>query len=234
MFTYEAPYHNKAAGNRSQDNTKNKDYYCNITADFKNLAKIAEQNEYYILQYLRKIIEERKLTYEMLVEATGICKDTLYYVMSRKKIKLRLFLALMYTLKLTPWELRADEKLNKQQISAEMNWINSMINCELIELSPKDYSADEICQEKVERCMNHMRKRIKAVRVAKGWSQKTLAYKTGMSTRTIREFEKGSTKNPTLITFEQLRLALGLSLDELFLMSTEQLAQRGKYLWDSI
>ena len=52
--------------------------------------------------------------------------------------------------------------------------------------------------------------------------------------RTIREFEKGSTKNPTLITFEQLRLALGLSLDELFLMSTEQLAQRGKYLWDSI
>lgn len=234
MFTYEAPYRNKAAGNRSQDNTKNKDYYCNITADFKNLAKIAEQNEYYILQCIRKITKERKLSRDMIVEATGICRDTLYYIMSHKKIKLRQFLALMYTLKLTPWELRADEKLNKQQISAEMNWINSMINCELIELSPEDYSADKICQEKVKCCMDHIREKFKSARIEKGWSRETLAYKTGMSTRTIREFEDGTIENPTFLSFERLRLALGLSLDELFLMSTEQLAQRGKYLWDSI
>ena len=213
MFTYEAPYHNKAAGNRSQDNTKNKDYY-NESQNLSSIDKQAKQYERDYFQSIQSVIKEQALNLEMLAEKSGIDIQALERIQYKRTLSLPQFLALMYALDLTPHDLFPINNRSNEQATYELQLLANMYNCELIEPSSEDYSTDEICQKKVECCIAHIRAKLKAVRIEKGWSQNTLALKTGLNLSTVKRLEWGI-GNPTMHTFELIRLSLSLPLQEL-------------------
>jgi transcriptional regulator with XRE-family HTH domain len=67
-------------------------------------------------------------------------------------------------------------------------------------------------------------KRIKEIRILKGWTQKTLAEKSNMAEITIRQYENDSRK-PKTENLQKIALSFGVSINELLVISTEATKQ---------